>query len=124
MDARGPDGRPSRMAGSLTDIRDRKEMERQLRHLAVHDALTDLTNRTVLLDRVPRALRRAAWQRSTTLVLHLGVDRFRTISESFGHAVAEELLVRLAERMREPVSDYGWSTASPRGPSLTLTAKL
>ena len=56
---RGADGQPTRMAGSQTDISKRKQVEEQLLHDAFHDAMTDLPNRALFMDRLRNAIRRA-----------------------------------------------------------------
>ncbi len=98
---RGPDGAATRMAGSLSDITDRRRAERQLQHDALHDVLTGLPNRALFLDRVDQVLRRASRdQRVICSVLFLDVDRFKLVNDSLSHAVGDHLLVALAERLQ------------------------
>jgi diguanylate cyclase (GGDEF)-like protein/PAS domain S-box-containing protein len=97
---RGPDGRVTRMAGSLSDITERRAAERQLQHDALHDALTGLPNRALFMDRVEHALRRVAREKGLNCaVLFLDIDRFKLINDSFSHAVGDRLLVALGQRM-------------------------
>ncbi len=98
---RGPDGRAYRMAGSLTDITQRKRAERQLLHDAMHDALTGLPNRTLYLDRLGIALRRYRRDNSNQFaVLYFDLNRFKYINDSLGHAIGDQLLVAVARRLQ------------------------
>jgi PAS domain S-box-containing protein len=74
---RGPDGTATRLAGSLSDITDRRSAEERLAHGALHDALTGLPNRTLFVDRLAQALRRSTRDdRLRCAVVFLDIDRF------------------------------------------------
>jgi diguanylate cyclase (GGDEF)-like protein/PAS domain S-box-containing protein len=84
-------GRAARMAGSNTDITERK----------VHDALTGLPNRALFLDRVGGALARLERRPGDHFgLLFLDLDRFKLVNDSLGHGVGDQLLVEVAERLR------------------------
>ena len=90
----------TRMAGSLSDITERRRAETQLQHDALHDSLTGLPNRALLMDRLEHALRRS--QRDPGVgcaVLFLDIDRFKLVNDSFSHAVGDRLLKVSAERI-------------------------
>ncbi len=78
----------------VDDITVRKQLEDQLRHQALHDSLTGLPNRVLFSDRVQHAA-----ERGPIAVLFLDLDDFKTINDSLGHAVGDELLAAVAGRL-------------------------
>ncbi len=93
-------GKVSRAAGSQTEITDRKLAEEQLRHDALHDALTGLANRSLLLERIGNCMQRAVRVPDYLFAtLFLDVDRFKVINDSLGHDAGDQLLVEIARRM-------------------------
>jgi diguanylate cyclase (GGDEF)-like protein/PAS domain S-box-containing protein len=101
----GDDG-PRRMLGTLRDIteivdaeeearRARAELDRQ----ALHDPLTSLPNRTLVLDRLSIALAQAERARSGVAVFVCDIDRFALVNEEMGHGVADQLLKAVAQRL-------------------------
>jgi diguanylate cyclase (GGDEF)-like protein/PAS domain S-box-containing protein len=79
------------------DITDRKNLEDELAHKALHDPLTGLPNRRLLMDRLEHALR--SRQGAGTSLLFLDVDDFKTVNDTLGHDVGDQVLKVVAERL-------------------------
>jgi diguanylate cyclase (GGDEF)-like protein/PAS domain S-box-containing protein len=98
---RDQSGRATRIAGSMTDISDRKLAETRLMHEALHDTLTGLPNRTLFLDRLDMALKQQRRDSTRSFaVLFLDIDGFKTTNDSLGHTAGDELLVQFGSRLR------------------------
>lgn len=97
---RGPDGSPSRMAGSQSDITARKLAEEKLQHDALHDDLTGLANRVLFMDRLSLALAEVERQPGRQFaVLFFDLDRFKRVNDSLGHPLGDKLLKGIAHRL-------------------------
>ena len=81
------------------DVTERRALEEQLKHEALHDPLTTLANRALFVDRVGHALSRRDNPDSTG-VLFMDLDDFKTINDSLGHAAGDELLQAVAQRLK------------------------
>jgi diguanylate cyclase (GGDEF)-like protein len=82
-----------------------KLAQRQLERLALYDPLTGLANRTLLADRITRAVTRADRGAAPPAVLLLDLDGFKSVNDSLGHAIGDLLLVEMADRLRTVVRD-------------------
>ncbi len=82
-----------------------EEKTSQLRHQALHDALTGLPNRVLALDRAKQMLARARRQQQPVAALYIDVDGFKEVNDTFGHAAGDELLRILATRLDGVVRD-------------------
>ncbi|WP_220433188.1 EAL domain-containing protein [Cognatiluteimonas lumbrici] len=87
----------------LNDITDQKRAEQELRYLANFDPLTNLPNRTLLAERLSRAIVRARRQGEQLALLFLDLDRFKDINDSLGHAAGDRILRATAARLQETV---------------------
>ena len=97
---RDAEGRPLHFISQMQDITDRKAAERELANRALHDPLTSLPNRLLFLDRVGMALARIQRTPTPVAVFFIDLDRFKLINDSLGHAVGDDMLIEVAERLQ------------------------
>jgi diguanylate cyclase (GGDEF)-like protein/PAS domain S-box-containing protein len=86
-------------SGIIRDISERRSLEEQLTHQALHDPLTRLANRVLFRNRVEHALTRSVRGENEVAVLFLDLDNFKTINDTLGHAAGDTLLISVAERL-------------------------
>jgi diguanylate cyclase (GGDEF)-like protein/PAS domain S-box-containing protein len=84
----------------LRDISERKQVDQQLRRLALHDALTGLPNRILLYDRAEQAFAAAKRAKTTVALLLMDLDGFKDINDAYGHHVGDVLLQEVSIRLR------------------------
>ena len=94
-------GQVTRIEGLFFDVTERRMSEERLAHLALHDPLTDLPNRALFQEHLTVAIANARRSGSGGAVLFIDLDDFKLVNDSFGHAVGDELLVLVAQRLRE-----------------------
>ena len=87
----------------VDDITQKKRAEQELRHLASYDTLTGLPNRSLLSERLSRAIIRARRQGSRVAVLFIDLDHFKEINDSLGHAAGDRMLKAAAARLQASV---------------------
>jgi diguanylate cyclase (GGDEF)-like protein/PAS domain S-box-containing protein len=98
---RDQENRATRMAGSISDVTDRRAAAERLRHDARHDSLTGLPNRAMFLDHLELSLNQAKRRpHYRCAVLFLDLNRFKRINDGFGHAVGDQLLIAVARRLQ------------------------
>ncbi len=86
------------------EIRLRRQFEEKLRHEALHDPLTRLPNRRLFIDRLEQAiLRRSRQEKFDFSVLYFDLDKFKWINDSFGHMDGDEVLIQVANCIRESI---------------------
>lgn len=83
------------------EIAERRQAEKKLHHQAFHDSLTNLPNRAFFLNQLQELMEKARNRTNIFYaVLYLDIDRFNVINESFGHVIGDEILVRIARRLK------------------------
>lgn len=90
---------------TLEDVTEQRADAARIAFLAHHDQLTGLPNRLLLADRVKIALAQTQRNKLQCAVMFLDLDRFKTINDTLGHAVGDELLIEVARRLRSQVRD-------------------
>jgi diguanylate cyclase (GGDEF)-like protein/PAS domain S-box-containing protein len=99
---RGPDGTLLGYQGIIHDITERKRAEEQLAYGALHDALTGLPNRALLVDRLEHAAERVRrGDHFLAAVLFLDLDRFKVVNDSLGHGLGDRMLLECARRLED-----------------------
>ncbi|MES2878296.1 MAG: EAL domain-containing protein [Pseudomonadota bacterium] len=91
--------------GSFEDITNRKAAEEKIRHLAHHDALTGLPNRFSLYERMDQGIAFARRFEKSLAVMLIDLDRFKSINDTLGHTIGDQLLIQVAKRLERSVRD-------------------
>ncbi len=87
------------------DITSQKRTQERMEHMAFHDALTNLPNRTQLVDRLEHEISRARRHGYFGAVLFVDLDQFKTINDSLGHPVGDEVLKQVSRRLKSCIRD-------------------
>ena len=85
------------------DVTDRKVIQQRIQHLAYHDNLTGLPNRSLLQDRLAHSIARAERSSKKVAVLFIDLDNFKNINDTLGHDIGDELLRQVSRRLSECV---------------------
>ena len=98
-------GMPVHMLGTIQDITDAKLVEQQLQYLAHYDALCGVPNRALMYDRLQHAMKCAKRDGKQVAVMLFDLDGFKQINDGLGHAAGDQLLVKMAQRLKNYVRD-------------------
>ena len=84
----------------MSDITEQRNAREELQRMVLHDELTRLANRTLLEDRLQQALHRSQRTGSITAVMFIDVDQFKSINDTLGHGVGDQVLIEIAGRLQ------------------------
>jgi diguanylate cyclase (GGDEF)-like protein/PAS domain S-box-containing protein len=96
----GTQSQPTSYISLFHDVTDTWRKDEHVRHLAFHDALTDLPNRALLIERIERHLAIAEREQRGLAVLFLDLDRFKWVNDTLGHEVGDEVLKTVAQKLQ------------------------
>jgi diguanylate cyclase (GGDEF)-like protein/PAS domain S-box-containing protein len=97
---RDSENKPIKIAGSLTDITERKKIEQKIEFMAYYDTLTGLPNRTYFMTVLEKELAKARDDNGTGIVLFIDVDNFKNTNDTLGHDYGDMLLELIARRLK------------------------
>ncbi|WUR15645.1 EAL domain-containing protein [[Empedobacter] haloabium] len=100
------DGQVTHFVAVLNDVTQARQYERRLHHLAHHDPLTGLANRTLLQERLKQALDAAAHGGPSGALAFVDLDNFKHINDTFGHDAGDNVLREIADRLRAGVREH------------------
>ncbi|MDR0747209.1 MAG: EAL domain-containing protein, partial [Helicobacteraceae bacterium] len=102
---RSQSGNVERYIALFSDISDRKQAEAHIRHLAYHDPLTGLANRMLFNDRLVTSIHQAHRNGNMLAVIYMDIDRFKSINDSLGHPIGDQLLKLVSERLSGTIQE-------------------
>jgi len=97
---RDDSGEAVRYVSVFSDITALWRKDEHIKHLAFHDALTDLPNRTLLMDRINQKLLYSSREQCSLALMFLDLDQFKLVNDQFGHNVGDDLLKSVAKRLQ------------------------
>ena len=101
----GDQDQPTGWIATVDDVTERRRAESRLAHLATHDSLTKLPNRSLLEDRLRQACHRLRRDHTALSVLFVDLDGFKAVNDTHGHATGDRALVEVARRLRHVVRE-------------------
>jgi len=102
---RDNDGQPMYFINHLQNVTTQKQVEQQLQHMATHDPLTNLPNRTMIQDRFQHAVSIARRSGKLISLVCLDLDNFKLINDTYGHEAGDQILIHISDRLRSAVRE-------------------
>lgn len=98
-------GKVTHYVALFSDVTAQKEQQRQLERIAHFDALTGLPNRTLFSDRLAQAMAQASRRGGRLALAYIDLDGFKAVNDTYGHKAGDDLLVKIAQRMKDSLRD-------------------
>ncbi len=118
-------GRATRVMGTLQDITERTATENRIKFLAYYDSLTNLPNRVLFTERLRGMLSAARRRGQRVATVFVDLDNFKSVNDTMGHSMGDELLKRVADRFRDTLRDTDVFTRDrPDGSETSTVARL
>lgn len=102
---KSPEGSLEFISTVARDITEHKRAEEKIKHIAFHDALTNLPNRILFYDRLNLAISHAHRTKEMLAVIFLDLDRFKIVNDTLGHTIGDQLLRKVAKRLKKCVRE-------------------
>jgi diguanylate cyclase (GGDEF)-like protein/PAS domain S-box-containing protein len=102
---RSVDGKPLSYVGVFSDVTEARRDDERMRHLALHDPLTELPNRYLLRDRIDHAIGVARRECTRLALLFIDLDHFKEVNDNHGHEIGDQVLKEIAGRLRSSLRD-------------------
>jgi len=96
-------GNLTHYASVFSDITQRAAAEEKMRHLAHHDALTDLPNRVLMQDRLNQTILQAQREHTQLAVFYIDIDHFKNVNDTLGHGTGDDLIIAVAQSLQSAV---------------------
>ncbi|MDP4145647.1 MAG: EAL domain-containing protein [Bacillota bacterium] len=100
------EGNPVKMAGSLSDITEMRNMQEKVNFMAYYDSLTNLPNKTLFMDRLNVVLNKSRVDGEKGAVLFIDLDDFKKVNDTLGHEYGDKLLICIGNILKSTVTDY------------------
>ena len=100
------DGEFIGFVSTFKDIREKKEAQQKLQYQAQHDALTGLANRTLFVDRMNQAIKKAKCNETLVALFFIDLDHFKEINDSFGHDIGDQVLLEATKRLQSTIREH------------------
>ncbi len=97
---RSPDSEPLYLLGIIEDVTERRQAEARIAHMAQHDALTDLPNRTAFNENFEATLKRSAAANESFALMSIDLNRFKEINDVFSHSIGDAMLCEISRRLQ------------------------
>lgn len=121
---RDAEGRCVHVDGVISDITERTQEKERFNHLVYYDALTNLPNRELFMDRLEQAVAQARRKKETGAVLALDLDHFKRINDTLGHSIGDQLIKAVSVRLLKTLYDSDTVTRISGGTFAVILSRI